>query len=326
MNDFLSHESLQWGARKFAHTAMDAHSRDDEEVFLLHAGVSIERLAKSALSKQSLFLLLEMKGKEDSLLHLAGVKRTAKVRTVGASQALARLRAMGVLPDRDPDLDELIELRNGIAHLDATVDGSFDGLRVFVSATNRLLTHLEIEKSHYWGTWLAIAEITESEALQRTEREVARRIERARYRLNQRLHGVPEDAVSIIYKDAASVKDGIGDFGLHMQCGLYSFHSPKECPACHCKGRLIVNLPLIGTGPAEGFPDRWFYCPLCAFSAHGDGELAACGIARNEFFFSSEGEPIKLDSSMFLEFIEAEFLDESEVSSVVSYFSSKADG
>ncbi|MGV9255551.1 hypothetical protein [Streptomyces sp. NPDC003697] len=179
MTDFLSYESLQWGARKFAHTAMDAHSRNDEEVFLLHAGVSIERLAKSALSKHSPFLLLEMKGKEDY-------------------------------------------------------------------------------------------------------------------------------------------------FGLHMQCGLYSFHSPKECAACHCRGRLIVNLPLIGTGPAEGFPDRWFYCPLCAFSAHGDDELAACGIAENELFLSSLGEPIQLDESMFAEFVSLGLLDGSEVAMVVSHFSTGA--
>ncbi|MGW4880406.1 hypothetical protein ACWEPI_28060 [Streptomyces sp. NPDC004262] len=320
MNDFLSYQSLQWGARKFAHTAMDAHSRDDKEVFLLHAGVSIERLAKSALSKHSPFLLLEMKGKEDSLLHLAGVKQTAKVRTVGASQALARLRTIGVLPDRDSDLDELIELRNGIAHLDASVDDSFDGLAVFVRATNCLLTHLKVEKSDYWGTWITIAEITESASLQRAEREVARGIERARHRLNQRLKGVPDDAVSIIYKDASSIKEGVGGFGLHMRCGLYSFQSPKECPACHCEGRLIVNLPLIGTGPAEGFPDRWFYCPLCAFSAYGDDELAACGIGADEMFLSSQGEPIKLEESMFSEFIELDFLERSQVAAVISHF------
>lgn len=304
---------------------MDAHARNDGEVFLLHAGVSIERLAKSALSKHSPFLLLEMKGKEDSLLHLAGVKQAAKVRTVGASQAVARLRTIGVLPDRDSDLDELIELRNGIAHLDASVDDSFDGLSVFVKTTNHLLAHLGVEKSSYWGTWLAIAEITESAALQRAEREVARGIERARHRINQRLSGVPADAISIIYKDASSTKEGVGGFGLHMQCGLYSFRSPKECPACHCEGRLIVNLPLIGTGPAEGFPGRWFYCPLCAFSAHGDDELAAFGIGKGELFLSPQGDSISLNVSMFAHFIEGGFVEKSEVDAVISHFSSSSE-
>ncbi|NED15804.1 hypothetical protein [Streptomyces sp. SID9124] len=325
MNDFLSHESLQYGAQKFANTAMDAHAREDDEVFLLHAGVSVERLAKSALARTSPFLLLEMKGKEDSLLHIAGVKQALKVRTVGASQAISRLRTIGILPDRDADLDELIELRNGIAHLDASADESFDGLSVFVKTTNCLLSHLGVDRSRYWGSWFAITEITESEALQRAEREVAREIERARHRLRQRLDGVPEDAVSIIYKDASAAREGMGTFGLNMQCGLYSFQSPKECPACHCRGRLVINLPLIGTGPAEGFPDRWFYCPLCAFSARGDDELEACGISKEEMFLASDGTPTTLDASMFAELMEIGFIERSEVDAVISHFAPDAE-
>lgn len=304
---------------------MDAHSREDQEVFLLHAGVSIERLAKAALSKQSPFLLIEMKGKEDTLLHLAGVQETSKVRTVGAAQALSRLRTMGAIPKQDVDLDELIELRNGIAHLDASADSSFDGLSVFSRATNSLLTHLGQEKENYWGEWLGIIEITESDALESAEREVARRIERARYRLSERLRGVPQDAVSIIYSDAVSIKEGVGGYGLHWQCGLYSFHSPKDCPACRCAGRLIVNLPNIGTGPADGLPDRWFYCPLCGFTAHGDDELLVCGISRKEQFLNEQGEAITLDASAFDEFIDMGLLESGQVDAAVSCFTKDVD-
>ncbi len=131
MDDSLSFESLFRGARKFARSALEAHGAEEEEVFLLHAGVSVERLAKAALAKKSPFLLMEMKGKDDTLYHLTGVRQAAKLRTVGAGQAISRLRDMAVLPQRDPDLDELIELRNGVAHLMASVDESFDGFTVF---------------------------------------------------------------------------------------------------------------------------------------------------------------------------------------------------
>jgi hypothetical protein len=142
LNDPLSYVSLFEGAGKFAWSALEAHARKDMEVFLLHAGVSIERLAKAALAQKSPFLLMEMKGKDDTLYHLTGVRQTDKLRTIGASQAIRRLRDMTVLPPSDPDLDELIELRNGVAHLMASVSEEFDGLTVFCQVTNHLLDHL----------------------------------------------------------------------------------------------------------------------------------------------------------------------------------------
>lgn len=323
MSDILSHQSLYFGARKFAHSAMDAHSRHDEEVFLLHAGVSIERLAKAALSQRSPFLLMEMKGKEDTLLHLAGVQETQKIRTVGAAQALARLRTMGAIPKHDADLDELIELRNGIAHLDASLGGPFDGLTVFVRTSNSLLDQLGHAKDDYWGSWLGIIEITASEALAVVEREVGRRMEQARYRLGSRLHGVPETAVSIIYENANAPQEGVSGYGLRMMCGLYSFQSPQECPACKCTGRLIVNLPIIGTGPAEGAPNRGFHCPLCYFNAAGEDELAACGLQSQEMYLDEQGEPITLKASMFSEFVEIGFLAEGDVAALIEHLYGK---
>ncbi|MEJ8643724.1 hypothetical protein WKI68_24835 [Streptomyces sp. MS1.HAVA.3] len=308
----LSHESLYWGARKFAHSAMAAHAENEEEIFHLHAGVSIERLAKSSLSKKSPFLLLEGKGSDETLLHLAGVRPTKKVRTVGAAQALTRLRIMGALP-ANSDLDDLIEIRNGVAHLDFAVEEEFDGLAVFVQATDALIAYLDTDRSRYWGEWLGIADITASQALEASAREVARNIERARYRLGQRLEGVPAGAIDIIYANAGSDREEGYGYGLTMMCGLYTFRSPRECPACRCTGRLTVNLPDLGAGP-EGAPTRHFYCPLCRFGAHNEGELLAAGFGADELFLDETGEPVTLTVEMFTQFIQYELLDPQTVS------------
>lgn len=260
-----------------------------------------------------------MKGKEDTLLHLAGVQEAPKVRTVGAAQALARLRVMNVLPKQDTGLDELIELRNGIAHLDADADESFDGLSVFVRATTALLRYLGKEREEYWDDWIGIIEITESDALEYVAKEVARRIEGARYHLSERLKYLPQKAVSVIYEHAEAGDPDVARHGLIARCGLYSLRSPKGCPACHCTGHLVFNLPNIGSGPLEGSDLRFFYCPLCSFTASGDDELAACGIGPNEIFLNGQGESIPLNSSMFKEYVDLGMADVEEVEAAVEF-------
>ncbi|CAM5718392.1 hypothetical protein SALBM311S_08523 [Streptomyces alboniger] len=323
MDSVLSHRSLYWGAHKFAHSAMDAHARHDEEIFLLHAGVSIERLTKAVLSKTSPFLLMELKGNDDTLFQFAGLKELKKVRTAGASQVIGRLRAMDVLPKKDADLDELIELRNGVAHLLTNSSESFDALGTFARVSNTLLPHLDVEPAEFWGTWNDAIGIALSESLAEVAREIGGRIEQAKYRLDKRLDGVPSDAVSIIYKNANDGADA-GGFGVRVECGNYSYHSPRECPACRCAGHLVVTLPGIGATP-EGDPNRYFHCPLCSFSAYGVDELTAAGIAQSEVFFSSNGEPLTgLDPSFLDEFVTYGMLDRSGVAKAVRVFAEQA--
>ncbi|MGW2305001.1 hypothetical protein [Streptomyces sp. NPDC001809] len=189
MSDVVNFSALFAGARKFANSAMEANAESDLEVFLLHAGVSIERLAKATLVDQNPVLLLEMKGKEESLFHLAGVKAATRLRTIGAAVALSRLRSMGVLPPKDEVLDELIELRNGVAHLSGGAEETFEGLAAFVRTTNTLLTHRQKDAGEYWGRWQGAVDIALSEHMEKVEREIAGRIESARYRLSKRMEG-----------------------------------------------------------------------------------------------------------------------------------------
>ncbi|CAM5715857.1 hypothetical protein SALBM311S_04350 [Streptomyces alboniger] len=230
---------------------------------------------------------------------------------------------MDVLPKKDADLDELIELRNGVAHLLTNSSESFDALGTFARVSNTLLPHLDVEPAEFWGTWNDAIGIALSESLAEVAREIGGRIEQAKYRLDKRLDGVPSDAVSIIYKNANDGADA-GGFGVRVECGNYSYHSPRECPACRCAGHLVVTLPGIGATP-EGDPNRYFHCPLCSFSAYGVDELTAAGIAQSEVFFSSNGEPLTgLDPSFLDEFVTYGMLDRSGVAKAVRVFAEQA--
>ncbi|MFJ3784472.1 hypothetical protein [Streptomyces sp. NPDC090093] len=320
MNDSsLTHQSLYWGAQKFANSAMEAHANSDLEVFILHAGVSIERLAKASLSKTTPLLLLDTKPNEENILHFAGIQEAKRVRTVGAVGAIARLRAMNALP-ADSGLDELIELRNGVAHLQHSGGAIEDTLNTFVTTTNNLLEFLNLgDLQNYWGKWLNVVEITMRQDLESTQKDVARRIENSRHLIDGRFRELSPSAMDAVYADAGSGRmDGYG-YGLGMMCGTYSYSSPYICPACNCRGTLSVVIPGLGATP-EGPHRRSFGCPLCGIALRGDDELSAANIPTDALFFDEEGRGIKLTVSSFTSLIELEFLTADEASRALRQF------
>ncbi|MGW2052160.1 hypothetical protein ACWCPF_44695 [Streptomyces sp. NPDC001858] len=118
MNDSLSSESFFHGAREAAHKAMEDHGRPEHDEFALHAGVAVEKLAKAVLvSKNPVYIGEIRSNSADMVLYLGGHLQAdeEKVRTVGAMEAIKRLRKINVLQP-DPQLDLLIEMRNGAAH------------------------------------------------------------------------------------------------------------------------------------------------------------------------------------------------------------------
>nr|BFD83581.1 hypothetical protein StreXyl84_29820 [Streptomyces sp. Xyl84] len=260
MDESLTTAGLLRGAKKFAHSAMDAHTEGDREVFFLHAGVSIERLAKAVLADTSPFLLMEMKGNDETLLHLTGVRETARVRTIGAAQSIDRLRKIGYLSSKGDDLDELIELRNGVAHLAEGGRGSFDGLTAFARTTKELLRRLTVTHEEYWGVWETIIAITLNNALEKAQRDLGRLIEQARVRLHQRIHKLPTAAAEA-YVQAFTIRVP----RVNTRSRVVQVSVPKKCPACSYMGQITTGLPPL-TGErrlGEAYPIA-FGCPVCS--------------------------------------------------------------
>lgn len=279
------------GAMKFAHSAMDAHANDDEEVFLLHAGVSIERLAKAVLAVKSPFLLLEMKGSDDALFQIAGLEQAKKIRTIGAAQAITRLKRLGVLPQaKDPNLDDLIELRNGVAHLLAAHDGSFDALAVFIRTTKTLLAAWgDFDARLYWGPHHDLVELTSSEAVEKAARHFGRLVEQARYRFAERIKDLPL-AAQEAYVEAHSFRDA------GMGADFRSVLLPHECPACGGFGELTTGPPILVTvgKPGEADPFR-FWCRACGLRLNTPEALAAAGMGSRVQLVDLNGERVFTD-------------------------------
>ncbi|MEV0117685.1 hypothetical protein AB0H77_31365 [Streptomyces sp. NPDC050844] len=115
MDVSLSYECFWEGASTAAHKAMDDHARGEYDEFALHGGVAVERLAKAVLVSKNPIYIAELLGSTEMLFHLGGDRAAGKVRTIGAAEALARLRTLDVL-GADKQLDLLIDVRNGVAH------------------------------------------------------------------------------------------------------------------------------------------------------------------------------------------------------------------
>jgi hypothetical protein len=278
MTDPLSYESLFAGARKFAISAWHSHNRHsrDLELFVLHAGVSIERLAKAALVKKNRVLLMETNAKEEMLLHFAGVAPASnvRVRTISASGAIGRLRKLGVLRPKDSDLDGLIELRNGVAHLHADSEPEFDPVLTFARTTQELLDHLGELPSEYWGRMYSLANIALSTAQTEVGRSVALRVRAAKARFEERFHGLQGDTLKNYRETAQPPKRRFhrDAEGLHVSKSV-------ECPACLCPAQVLTTMLVTSPSDTEvRFEAHTFVCEHCELLLEGREEFRAAKV------------------------------------------------
>ncbi|MFH8993350.1 hypothetical protein [Streptomyces sp. NPDC017940] len=279
MDSPVTFDRLLEGAQRFARLAMEAHAEQDQEVFLLHAGVSVERLAKAALARVHPTLLTEVNGKDDMLLHFAGAVATppTRLRTIGAATAIGRLRKMDVLPQKPSseaaDLDGLIELRNGVAHLGT--DDVEDYLGTFIATVDRLLPHLGQEAGSFWESWADTARVVLDDRADRLQKDVRLRINQARHRFRTRFADLPEGAVD-------GVQQAVSEHGLivvEVGPAKALFQTLSQCPACERDAAALFlavdqDSPLFDMElTAEGL-----LCGLCGFRLSTIAEVEAVGL------------------------------------------------
>ncbi|MFD7688601.1 hypothetical protein [Streptomyces sp. NPDC059781] len=98
-----------------------------------------------------------MKGSAEMLFHLGGHRIASKIRTIGAAEAITRLRTLNVLP-LGRKLDLLIDLRNGVAH--ASTGNQAKGLLSTLAAAVATL-HEELDQplKSFWGRWTESARV-----------------------------------------------------------------------------------------------------------------------------------------------------------------------
>ncbi|MFD4860701.1 hypothetical protein [Streptomyces atratus] len=279
MESPVTFDRLYEGAKRFARLAMEAHAEEDQEVFLLHAGVSVERLAKAALVRVHPTLLTEVKGSDEMLLHFAGAVSTppTRLRTIGASTAIGRLRKMDVLPSKPKseadELDGLIELRNGVAHLGTSdVD---DYLQTFVATVDRLVQYTGQDRDRFWESWSEAAQVALDDRSDRLQKTVLLRINQSRHRFRTRFADLPERAVE-------GVAQAVSERGLTVvEVGPANalFQTLSQCPAC---GREAAALFLAVDADSLLFEmeltAEGLLCGLCGFHLSSSDEVKTAGL------------------------------------------------
>jgi hypothetical protein len=271
MDASLSFESYLEGAKKAAHRAMDEHGRGDYGEFALQAGVTVERLAKAVLISKNPIYIAEMRGGAEMLFHLGGHRTAKKVRTIGASEAVARLRMLDILAP-DQELDLLIEVRNGVAHA-TSGDQAKSLLPTLAKTVEILLKDLGGPLNAFWGRWTGAARVAVDDRRTKIDRDVQVRIKQAKHRFDDRFSDLPASLKKRVRTDQSPHLDyaavSVTGDGLAVEKGT-------ACPAC---GSRAVALSLNqGTNESPQFAITALRCPMCYLKLTSRDELEAAGV------------------------------------------------
>ncbi|MET9567207.1 hypothetical protein [Streptomyces tauricus] len=272
MDDSLSFESFCEGAKKAAHRAMEDHGREEYDEFALHAGVAVERLTKAVLVSKNPVYIVEIRGNAsvDMLFHMGGHRKAKKVRTIGASEAISRLRTLEVLA-LDKELDMLIDVRNGVAHTGSEEDAK-DFLPVLAKTVETLLGDLGGPLDAFWGRWTTAARMAVDNKRGEIYRNVQVRIRQAKHRYDDRFSDLPEHL-----QDRLAVEQlELGGFGMRFAENGVEIAIREPCPACRSAAHVLSANQ--GTEETPHFTVIALRCPMCYLKLATRDELEASGV------------------------------------------------
>ncbi|WP_141658670.1 hypothetical protein [Carbonactinospora thermoautotrophica] len=283
MVTIFTQSSLYAGARKFAHSALHAYADEDWDVFVLHAGTSLELLGKAALVKRSPVLLVELGTKDiSSLAHLCGVRTTPRPRTIGLAEVLNHLTKLGVnLRAADADLKLLVDLRNGVVHAGGGSEGSHL-LVAYTTAVEALIVDLAEDRKKFWDAYLRMIDTALSDAANEVAHRVQVKLEAARVNFNKKFLSLPEP-----------VRNGALAFLIAGQIASGQEQDDVEevqCPVCTYNARAYgyhrpVSFSNVDYEHDEVYEEGWvefevhsIECSFCGLKLEGAAELEVAGI------------------------------------------------
>ncbi|MET8511960.1 hypothetical protein [Streptomyces sp. NPDC005077] len=276
MNDSLSSESFLRGAKKAAHKAMDEHGRREYDEFALQAGVAVEKLGKAVLVSKNPVYIAEIRN-ADMMLHLGGHLQMdeEKIRTVGAKDAIARLRRIGVLT-ADPKLDLLIEMRNGAAHASTNSTLAKEMISPLARTIEALLGDLGKPLDEFWERWTDPLRNAVNEQEDQVFRDVQLQIIQARHAFEDRFKNLPPGSKERVLTEAGPhPSPSTIDFVPTKVSGVPGFNaSGGDCPSCGGPSILTFE-PTELTATEVHYWANGFTCSMCFFKVTGQDEMAA---------------------------------------------------
>lgn len=175
----------------FARSAVAAYSAKSWDVFYLHLATAVEQLLKAVLARSHPSLIADTRADFDSLLHLCGLGKRARVpefvravRTISVSEALKRVeRLVDSYQQPTPRLLLLLDTRNAIVHSGHYEKGEAEAvLGDTAQYIEQLLKGLEITATTYWGDFTSLVLEHANRQLSAVEASYARRVQAARDR------------------------------------------------------------------------------------------------------------------------------------------------
>src|SRR5262245_20488351 len=281
----LDSQSLVDKARRFAEAAFGDYREGRDDFFALHAGTAFEALGKALLAKANPVLLVELGSKHrESLLHLAGVRDTRKLRTIPATEVFVRVglvhQDIGL---RGIEIEQIIDDRNAAAHLHVIPVGLHRAFVRWVRAVETVLGKLGQSPTSFWPdpnmvrTALA-AYKTEVDAEVETKKAGARR-HFARWRAE---HG--EEAVAMLREKRRPPLD--------------SDEVAVPCPVCAFSAVISGDTDWetqdtdYGPAPAQLWLNaEAFRCSVCGLRLEGWDEIKTAGLEAEYEIEPPEYEP-----------------------------------
>ncbi|MFJ1864075.1 hypothetical protein ACIOD1_05540 [Streptomyces sp. NPDC088097] len=276
MDESLGYEAFYSGARKAAHKAMEDHGRSDYDGFALHAGVAVEKLAKALLVKLNPIYIVEMRGSAEMLFHLGGHRKCDKLRTIGATEAVARLRTLkALLPSKDLDL--LIDIRNGVAHATSGAQAK-SLLPVLAQTVEVLISGADEDPRQFWGRWADTARMAIDNKRSQLERDVMVRVRQARHRFEDRFAGLPEGvkekALHSPPPEAGQMV--IGPLTVRNGSSIIFAINSVPCPACTGDASITLTPSNESATSTTMEPDS-FKCRMCGLELDTPEEIKVSG-------------------------------------------------
>jgi hypothetical protein len=256
---------------------MDAFKDSWPDGLAMHAGLTVERLAKAALLKRSPSFIIDFSNKDHawrSLLLLSGYPttngagKTPRLHTVSLEVALKRLIDLGATGENldIKDVELLSAARNAAAHGGGVTHDADAVAGSFVRITDLLLNDLAVDRTAYWAHYYTVAIHIRDGEEKRLKDSVEARINRVADAFAQLPSYALEEAARRSELASATVPT----------------HRTFACPSCGNLGLLdgaYYKRDQSTVDPINDVPDESlflvddFYCPACKLGLHGQLEV-----------------------------------------------------